>query len=130
MFVFDDVPVRQGENRIVAKAGKLSDEILVEGVDKLPESYALGEGVPTLVRNWFGTDGTFKKDCLSINDRVGTLLDNNEAQGLLKLAAGNTVKKWYVRLLRPFRIKTLLKIAGLDPQTVDIVNGFLQTIKK
>lgn len=130
VFVFDDVPVRQGENRIVAKAGKLSDEILVEGVDELPESYALGEGVPTLVRNWFGTDGTFKKDCLSINDRVGTLLDNNEAQGLLKLAAGNTVKKWYVRLLRPFRIKTLLKIAGLDPQTVDIVNGFLQTIKK
>ena len=130
VFVFDDVPVKAGENKIVATAGKYSDEISVNGTDALPASYALGEGVPTLVRNWFGTDGSFKEDCLSVNDRVGTLLDNKEAQGMLKLAAGNTVNKWYVKLLRPFKVKTLLRIAGIDPQMADIINGFLQTIKK
>ena len=130
VFVFDDVPVKAGENKIVATAGKYSDEISVNGTDTLPASYALGEGVPTLVRNWFGTDGSFKEDCLSVNDRVGTLLDNKEAQGMLRLAAGNTVNKWYVKLLRPFKVKTLLRIAGIDPQMADIINGFLQTIKK
>ena len=130
VFVFDDVPVKAGENKIVATAGKYSDEISVSGTDALPASYALGEGVPTLVRNWFGTDGSFKEDCLSVNDRVGTLLDNKEAQGMLRLAAGNTVNKWYVKLLRPFKVKTLLRIAGIDPQMADIINGFLQTIKK
>lgn len=130
VFVFDDVPVKAGENKIVATAGKYSDEISVNGTDALPASYALGEGVPTLVRNWFGTDGSFKEDCLSVNDRVGTLLDNKEAQGMLRLAAGNTVNKWYVKLLRPFKVKTLIRIAGIDPQMADIINGFLQTIKK
>lgn len=130
VFVFDDVPVKAGGNKIVATAGKYSDEISVNGTDALPASYALGEGVPTLVRNWFGTDGSFKEDCLSVNDRVGTLLDNKEAQGMLRLAAGNTVNKWYVKLLRPFKVKTLLRIAGIDPQMADIINGFLQTIKK
>lgn len=130
IFIFDDVPVKAGDNKVKVSAGKYTDEITLQGVDKLPESYALGDGTPTLVRNWFGTDGTIKDDCLSINDRVGELLDNSEAQGMLKLAAGNTIKKWYVKLLRPFRIKTLLKIAHIDPQMADIVNGFLQTIKK
>lgn len=130
VFVFDDVPVRKGANKIVATAGKYTDELSVNGTDALPESYAIGEGVPTLVRNWFGTDGTLRKDCLSVNDKVGTVLDNKEAQGMLRLAAGNTVNKWYVKLLRPFKVRTLLKIAGIDPQMADIINGFLQTIKK
>ncbi len=130
VFVFDDVPVKDGENLVKVSAGDCKDEITIKGVEKLPDSYAIGDGVPTLVRNWFGTDGTIKEDCLSINDKVGALLDNKEAQGLLKLAAGNTVNKWYVRLLRPFKVRTLLKIIGIDAQTADIVNGFLQTIKK
>lgn len=130
IFVFDDVPVKAGDNIVKVTAGKYSDEITLQGVEKLPESYAIGDGTPTLVRNWFGTDGTIKDDCLSVNDRVKDLLDNKEAQGMLKLAAGNTVNKWYVKLLRPFRVKTLLKIAGIDPQMTDIINGFLQTIKK
>lgn len=130
VFVFDDVPVKAGANKIIATAGKYADEITVNGTDSLPASYAIGDGVPTLVRNWFGTDGSFKEDCLSVNDRVGTLLDNKEAQGMLRLAAGNTVNKWYVKLLRPFKVKTLLRIAGIDPQMADIINGFLQTIKK
>lgn len=130
VFVFDDVPVKDGENLIKVFSGDCKDEIAIKGVEKLPDSYAIGDGVPTLVRNWFGTDGTIKEDCLSINDKVGALLDNKEAQGLLKLAAGNTVNKWYVKLLRPFKVRTLLKIIGIDAQTADIVNGFLQTIKK
>ncbi len=130
IFVFDDVPVTEGENAVKARAGRYTDEIILQGVDKLPESYALSDGAPTLIRNWFGTDGTLKDGCFSINDKVSELLDNKEAQSLLILAAGNIIKKWYVNLLRPFRIKTLLKIAHIDPQMTDVVNGFLQTIKK
>lgn len=130
VFVFDDVPVKEGENKIEVFAGMLRDCMTIEGKDRLPASYAIGEGVPTLVRNWFGTDGTFKPDCLSIEDRVGTLLDNEEAIGLLRLAAGNHIGKWYVKILRPFKVKTLLRIAGISEQTRDLVNGFLQTVKK
>ena len=109
IFVFDDVPVKAGDNIVKVTAGKYSDEMTLEGVEKLPESYAIGDGTPTLVRNWFGTDGTIKDDCLSVNDRVRDLLDNKEAQGMLKLAAGNTVNKWYVKLLRPYEAVILLR---------------------
>src|SRR5699024_5014848 len=64
IFVFDDVPVKAGDNLVKVTAGKYSDEITLQGVEKLPESYAIGDGTPTLVRNWFGTDGTIKDDCL------------------------------------------------------------------
>lgn len=48
----------------------------------------------------------------------------------LKLLAGDIIDKWFVNLVRPFKVSTLLKIAHIDPQLRDVVNGFLQTIKK
>ena len=65
-----------------------------------------------------------------MNDRVRDLLDNKEAHSALKLLAGDIIDKWFVKLVRPFKVNTLLKIAHIDPQLKDVVNGFLQTIKK
>ena len=44
--------------------------------------------------------------------------------------AGDIIEMWFVKLVRPFKVNTLLKIAHIDPQLKDVVNGFLQTIKK
>ena len=44
--------------------------------------------------------------------------------------AGNIIDMWFVKLVRAFKVNTLLKIAHIDQQLKDVVNGFLQTIKK
>ena len=131
VFVFDDVPVKAGENAVKVSAGGYSDEIALKGVEKLPESYALTDGAPSQIRNWFGTDGgAIRKDRFSVNDKVSEILDDKEAHTALKLLAGDIIDKWFVNLVRPFKVSTLLKIAHIDPQLRDVVNGFLQTIKK
>ena len=130
VFVFDDVPVRVGDNVVKVVAGKCVDEVVLQGVDRLPQSYALGDGAPSQIRNWFGTDGTIMQDRFSVNDKVSEILDSKEAHDALKLLAGDIIDKWFVKLVRPFKVSTLLKIAHIDPQLRDVVNGFLQTIKK
>ena len=131
VFVFDDVPVKAGENAVKVVAGGYTDEIALKGVEKLPESYALTGGAPSQIRNWFGTDGgAIRKDRFSVNDKVSEILDDKEAHSALKLLAGDIIDKWFVNLVRPFKVSTLLKIAHIDPQLRDVVNGFLQTIKK
>ena len=130
VFIFDDVPVKAGGNLVKASAGEYADELTLQGVDKLPESYALTDGAPSQIRNWFGTDGEIKPDRFSINDKVRDILDDKEAHDALKLLAGDIIDKWFVNLVRPFKVSTLLKIAHIDPQLTDVVNGFLQTIKK
>lgn len=131
VFIFDDVPVKAGENAVKVSAGGYTDEIALKGVEKLPESYALTGGAPSQIRNWFGTDGgEIRKDRFSVNDKVSEILDDKEAHTALKLLAGDIIDKWFVNLVRPFKVSTLLKIAHIDPQLRDVVNGFLQTIKK
>ena len=130
VFIFDEVPVKEGGNLVKASAGEYADELTLQGVDKLPESYALTDGAPSQIRNWFGTDGEIKPDRFSINDKVRDILDDKEAHDALKLLAGDIIDKWFVDLVRPFKVSTLLKIAHIDPQLTDVVNGFLQTIKK
>lgn len=131
VFIFDDVPVKAGENAVKVSAGGYTDEIALKGVEKLPESYALTGGAPSQIRNWFGTDGgAIRKDRFSVNDKVSEILDDKEAHAALKLLAGDIIDKWFVNLVRPFKVSTLLKIAHIDPQLRDVVNGFLQTIKK
>lgn len=131
VFVFDDVPVKAGENAVKVSAGGYTDEIALKGVEKLPERYALTGRAPSQIRNWFGTDGgAIRKDRFSVNDKVSEILDDKEAHTALKLLAGDIIDKWFVNLVRPFKVSTLLKIAHIDPQLRDVVNGFLQTIKK
>lgn len=65
-----------------------------------------------------------------MNDKVSEILDDKEAHTALELLAGDIIDKWFVNLVRPFKVSTLLKIAHIDPQLRDVVNGFLQTIKK
>ena len=124
VFIFDDVPVKAGGNLVKASAGEYADELTLQGVDKLPESYALTDGAPSQIRNWFGTDGEIKPDRFSINDKVRDILDDKEAHDALKLLAGDIIDKWFVNLVRPFKVSTLLKIAHIDPQLTDVVNGF------
>lgn len=130
VFVFENVPIIAGKNTIIATSGEYSDIVVLDGVEALPKEYALPEGTPSFIRNWFGTDGTFDPKNLSINDKVSTLLNNKDARSMLNLFAGKHLDKWYINLIKPFKVKTLLKLARIDKQTADLVNGFLQTIKK
>ena len=103
----------------------------VKSVVSLPHTWNGEDGQSALAdTKLVGTDGgAIRKDRFSVNDKVSEILDDKEAHTALKLLAGDIIDKWFVNLVRPFKVSTLLKIAHIDPQLRDLVNGFLQTIK-
>ena len=121
-----EVDIIAGDNEIKAVAGDCTHTIKVQGVEEEPASYKCNQS-GNLVRNWFSADdATTAEDCLSINDKVGLVLQSEDVKSML----GSKIPSWLAKLASPFKVKTLLKIAGISPEMVGIVNNFLQTIKK
>ncbi len=121
-----EVDIVAGENVIVATAGEYTHTIKVEGVEEEPASYKCNQS-GNFVRNWFAADdSTTAEDCLSINDKVGVVLASEDVKAML----GSKLPAWVGKVLAPFKVKTLLKIARIAPEMHGIINNFLQTIKK
>ena len=121
-----EVDIVAGDNEIKAVAGEYTHAITVQGVEEEPASYKCNQS-GNFVRNWFAADdSTTSEDCLSINDKVGVVLQNADVQAMI----GSKLPMWVAKLLSPFKVKTLLKIARISPEVVGIANNFLQTIKK
>ncbi|MBO5773227.1 MAG: DUF4982 domain-containing protein, partial [Clostridia bacterium] len=121
-----EVDIVAGDNEIKAVAGEYTHVITVQGVEEEPASYKCDQS-GNFVRNWFAADdSTTSEDCLSINDKVGVVLQNADVQAMI----GSKLPMWIAKLLSPFKVKTLLKIAHISPEVGGIANNFLQTIKK
>ena len=121
-----EVDIVAGENEIVAKAGEYVHAIKVQGVEEEPASYKCNQS-GNLVRNWFAADdATTSSECLSINDKVGVVLQSEDVKAML----GSKIPAWLAKVASPFKVKTLLKLARIAPEMQGIVNNFLQTIKK
>ena len=121
-----EVDIVAGENEIVAKAGEYVHAIKVQGVEEEPASYKCNQS-GNLVRNWFAADdATTSSECLSINDKVGVVLQSEDVKAML----GSKIPAWLAKVASPFKVKTLLKVARIAPEMQGIVNNFLQTIKK
>ena len=133
LFKFGGVPVVPGKNVIKATAGDLTDVLEIEGVEEEPADYKLPSGAESFVRNWFasGTD-EIDPSRFSTSDKVGELIKNAEVQVLIKKFIGDKVPKFLFAIVKPFRVRTLLKLpfVKMDEQMIAMVDRYLQTIKK
>ena len=133
VFKFDNVPISAGKNVLKATADGLEDVLEIEGVAEEPAEYTLPAGAESFVRNWFASDtDEIDPTRFSTADKVGDLLKNAEVQALIKKFVGNKLPKPLLVLIKPFRVRTLLKLpfVKLDEQMVSMIDRYLQTIKK
>lgn len=133
VFKFGDVPISEGKNVLRATADGLEDVLEIEGVAEEPAEYTLPAGAESFVRNWFASDtDEIDPTRFSTADKVGDLLKNAEVQVLIKKFVGNKLPKPLLVLVKPFRVRTLLKLpfVKLDEQMVSMIDRYLQTIKK
>ena len=133
VFKFGDVPISEGKNVLKATADGLEDVLEIEGVAEEPAEYTLPAGAESFVRNWFASDtDEIDPTRFSTADKVGDLLKNAEVQALIKKFVGNKLPKPLLVLVKPFRVRTLLKLpfVKLDEQMVSMIDRYLQTIKK
>ena len=90
-------------------------------------------GAESFVRNWFASGSDeIDPSRFSTADKVKDLLANDEVKTLIKKIAGNRIPSWLITLIKPFRVRTLLKLpfVKMDEQMVSMVDRYLQTIKK
>ena len=133
VFKFSNVPISEGKNVLKATADGLEDVLEIEGVAEEPAEYTLPAGAESFVRNWFASDtDEIDPTRFSTADKVGDLLKNAEVQALIKKFVGNKLPKPLLVLVKPFRVRTLLKLpfVKLNEQMVSMIDRYLQTIKK
>ena len=133
VFKFAGVPIKKGSNLVKVTSGGLTDTLEIEGVDEEPAEYRMPEGCESFVRNWFASDSDeIDPTRFSTADKVGDLVKNAEVQVLIKKFVGNKVPKFLLALVKPFRVRTLMKLpfVKMDEQMISMVDRYLQTIKK
>ena len=131
IFVFDAV-IKEGENVITAKAGRLTHKITVNGTDIPNPSYSLPEGAQSFVRNWFSSAEDIDPDRLSLDDTVGDILFNSEVQRLIQNHAGVTLDHPALHYVGKIPLKPVSRLASKlgAGNAISLANQFLQTIKK
>ena len=140
VFIFEDVELKLGENVIKARGGKArpAHTITVNGIEKATDEYKMPAEYSSFVRNWFvSDDGKVDPSKLSVQDKMGDVLGNDEINRIIKNAAGDfaakAVSSPLLKPIYPIKIKTAMKIAGklgVDEQKLALADGFLQTIEK
>ena len=134
VFVFEGVPIKEGENTVVVTAGKSKETVVFEGVAEYPREYSLPDGCTSMVRNWFlpkreEVDPT----CFSVDDTIGDILANPDVQGMAKSMLGGLVSnKLLIAATKKIKLSTVLnlKVLGLNDEIKGMVGDFLQTVKK
>ena len=117
VFVFDQVPLAEGDNRIAASAGSLTDAITLTRVAQPEQSYIYDDPNPGFnVKNWFtlqeSKEDLFPADHYSIMDEMGDLMKSPEAWALLEQEVPRITSDpltrilTYVTLLRKINTKS------------------------
>ncbi len=133
VFTFEDVPIKDGGNKVTVTADGVEETIVFEGVESYPKEYSLPDGATTMVRNWFVLkDDELNPEYFSCEDTVGEILSNEDIKGMVGGVAGKLVSSPLVKLIAPFKLKTLLnlKAVHLGDDMKELVERYLQTIKK
>lgn len=131
IFIFDAV-IKEGENIITAKSGKLTHKITVNGTDIPNPGYSLPDGAQSFVRNWFDANDSIDPDRLSLNDTVGDILFNSEVQNLIKNHTGKEIDHPALRYVGKIPLKPVITVASKlgAGDAISLANQFLQTIRK
>lgn len=133
VYKFKDVPFTEGENIVTVTSGSITEKAVFEGVSEYPREYSLPDGATSMVRNWFlPKKDEIDPDYFSVEDKVSDILSNEEIQGMASGFAGKIISSPVIRLITPFKLKTLmnLKIVGLNDDIKEMANQYLQTVKK
>ena len=129
-----------GEHTIEVKSGNLSDAMTIRKVEKTNPDYLFQKEE---VVNWFDRD-TFKPDCYSIKDTLGTLMQHPQTAAIVgrmmqaarasrgdvaTATAGNANLE---KMMAGMTLQSLLKQAGpaIKPEQIQVLNAALQQIKK
>ena len=137
VFCFPHVPLKPGENRLLAVSGSCRDEITLEGVSEAEPSYIYVDPNPEYnVKNWFtqeeSADKLFDPDCWSVLDPMRELLTDPAVVAMLEkevpvLAADfEFAKSAPVSLLKIFNLRR----TEFTEDFVKEINKKLGTIKK
>ena len=130
--VFENVPLREGENRLVAQAGVCVDSLVWQRVEEPEASYALPESDDGAVKNWFLSDDDItRQGYFSINDTANDVLDEPAARAVLmkhvpfmvKVMEGGSVPLGLT-------IKSILSYGdGIAPELMKTINSELNQIE-
>ena len=133
VFVFEDMEIKAGDNKIVITAGDIKETLVLTGVEEYPREYSLPEGAASMVRNWFvDKSDDSNPDCYSLDDTIGDLLKSEDIQGMVKGAAGALLKSPLMVVVKPFTLRQVLSLPfiNLDDSMVEMVEDYLKTMKK
>ena len=133
VFVFEDMEIKAGDNKIVITAGDIKETLTLTGVEEYPREYALPDGAKSMVRNWFvERNDESNPDFYSLDDTIGDILKSEDIQGMVKGAAGKLLKSPIMAVVKPFTLRQMLSlpIINLDDSMVEMVEDYLKTIKK
>lgn len=133
IFVFDDMEIKAGENKVVITAGDIKETFIITGVEEYPAEYTMPEGAASMVRNWFvEKDDNSNPDCYSLDDKVGDLLKSDEIMGMVGGFAGKLLKSPLMLAVKPFTLRQLLDlpVVNINEEMVAMVEDYLGTIKK
>ena len=123
--------ISEGENLIWAFADGAGDRLTVNGVKKEDESYKLGEGQGSFVRNWFEADAETDESRLSLNDTLGTIAENGEVRSIFRNQFGRELK--IPGVLSKLSVKPaadLISKTKKGKELTGLANQYLQGIKK
>ena len=92
--LFTQVPLSEGETKVEAKAGALTDTCVFLRVSEEEPSYKLPDSqAGTTVKNWFlQEDDIVREGFFSIKDALGELLDHPQAKEVLRKYVPGIVK--------------------------------------
>ncbi len=151
IFIFENVPLRNGFNYISAVSGEYTDTMTLERVDEKPAIYTLPQEDNDMdgVANWFSQVETVASDApmefsethFSVHDRLQDILENDDAYqilaGFLSSVTGMKLKKSMLNMMRE---KTLADMTDMvssmgNPKNIpenalQIVNAELGKIPK
>lgn len=142
VFLFENVPLKDGENTLTATSGLESDTITLLRVKEPNPDYELkNSNVGTGAANWFeGGEAeplTLREGYLSVQDKLGDIM-KTEAGGKLVEGAidyigremNMTIGKGMLAMVKNFTLEKIISMAGsrLPQGALPMVNALLQQI--
>lgn len=146
IFIFKDVALADGENKIKAASGVLFDEMVINRVNEPDESYVLkANEAGNSGSNWFDTleleseELQFPEGYFSIKDKIGEIMKVPEGEAFIngmieKITAemGMNISKGMMNMAKGFTVEKVFDMAGsrVPAKAKPWVNSELNKIKK
>lgn len=137
VFVFENVPLRSGENTVTAYAGDCTDTVTWTRVDAPNPDYTYIDPNPGFnVKNWFtsgsGEGNLFPEDRFSLMDSIGDLMSEPQAAELIETYLPQLKNNTLLKVAKMFSLFEILNHMSsfFDEDTVQELNKKLTELHK